>query len=224
MENHEWNIRVSSHRNGNIASQLQSGVDKHLEKAVPLTEEWISEYEQKRANRTIVFTETQPMEVSPEGEKILPNLMQVEALEQLQSVVDSGEKRALIISATGTGKTILAALATRQMKPSKTLFIVHREQILKKAAQEFAKVLEVDDSQIGFFVGARRELDKDLVFATVQSLSRKENLASISPLQFDLVIIDEVHRSGAESYQSILNHFRPNFTLCLLYTSDAADE
>ena len=178
-----------------MASQLQNGVERHLDKAVPLTGDWIKDYEKKRAKRKIVFTETQPLEVSPEGEKILPNLMQVEALEQLQYVVDSGEKRALIISATGTGKTILAALATRQMKPLRTLFIVHREQILKKAAQEFAKVLEVDDSQIGFFVGARRELDKQLVFATVQSLSRKENLATISPLQFDLIIIDEVHRS-----------------------------
>ena len=223
MENHEWNIRVSSHRNGNIAAQLQSGVERHLDKAVPLTEDWIKDYEKKRAKRTIVFTESQPVEVSPEGEKILPNLMQVEALEQLQSVVDSGEKRALIISATGTGKTILAALATRQMKPAKTLFIVHREQILKKAAQEFAKVLEVDDSQIGFFVGARRELDKQLVFATVQSLSRKENLAAISPLQFGLIIVDEVHRSGAESYQSILNHFRPNFTLGLTATPERTD-
>lgn len=222
-ENQEWNIRVSSHRNGNIAMQFHDGVVKHIEKAIPLTEEWIRQYEQRRATRTIVFTETQPLEVSPEGEKILPNLMQVEALEQLQQVVDSGEKRALIISATGTGKTILAALATRQLKPMRTLFIAHREQILKKAAEEFSRVLEIDESQIGFYVGQRREVHKPLVFATIQSLSRKENLAEISPLQFDMIIIDEVHRSGAESYRSVLNHFRPQFALGLTATPERTD-
>lgn len=222
-ENQEWNIRVSSHRSGNIASQLRNAIMAHAKKAVPLTEEWIRSYENRRATRQIIFTETQLVELSPAGEKILPNLMQVEALEQLQTVVEAGNKRALIISATGTGKTILAALATRQLKPTRTLLIAHREQILKKAAEEFSKVLEIDNSQIGFFVGRRREIDKQVVFSTVQSLSRKENLATISPLQFDLIIVDEVHRSGADSYRSILNHFRSNFTLGLTATPERTD-
>lgn len=130
MVNQEWNLRVSTHRDGDIASQLHTGIAQHLEKAVPLTEEWIAQYEERRANRKVVFTEAQPIEVSPAGERILPNKMQVEALENLDAVVQSGEKRALVISATGTGKTILAALATRQINPERTLFIAHREQIL----------------------------------------------------------------------------------------------
>lgn len=223
MVNQEWNLRVSTHRDGDIASKLNAGVDQHLEKAVPLTEEWIAQYEQRRSNREIVFTETQPIEVSPAGERILPNKMQVDALENLDAVVQSGKKRALVISATGTGKTILAALATRQINPERTLFIAHREQILSKAAEEFAKVLEIDESQIGFFVGIRRETDKQVVFATVQSLSRPENLADISPLQFDLIVIDEVHRSGAGSYQAILDHFRPKFALGLTATPERTD-
>lgn len=223
MVNQEWNLRVSTHRDGDIASQLNAGIVQHLEKAVPLTDEWIAQYERRRANRKVVFTETQPIEVSPAGERILPNKMQVEALENLDAVVQSGKKRALVISATGTGKTILAALATRQINPERTLFIAHREQILSKAAEEFAKVLEIDGSQIGFFVGNRRETDKQVVFATVQSLSRPENLADISPLQFDLIVIDEVHRSGAGSYQAILDHFRPKFALGLTATPERTD-
>lgn len=223
IKNQEWNLRVSTHRDGDIASQLNAGIAQHLEKAVPLTEEWIAQYEERRANRTVVFTEEQPVEVSPAGERILPNKMQIEALENLDAVVRSGEKRALVISATGTGKTILAALAARQINPKRTLFIAHREQILSKAAEEFAKVLEIDGSQIGFFVGARRETQQQVVFATVQSLSRPENLADISPLQFDLIIIDEVHRSGAGSYKAVLDHFRPNFALGLTATPERTD-
>lgn len=220
--NHEWNLRFSTHRDGDIAAQLATAAKQQILRAVPLTDEWIQEYEHRPKRRILVRGE-QPIEISPSGERILPNKMQSEALEQLATVVRSGAKRALIISATGTGKTILAALAVRQMAPARTLFVVHREQILKKAAEEFAKVLEIGPEKIGFFVGKQRETEREVVFATVQTLSRPENLADLSPFLFDMVIIDEVHRSGAETYQSILKHFKPSFTLGLTATPERTD-
>lgn len=220
--NHEWNLRFSTHRDGDIAAQLAAAVDRQILRAVRLTEEWIEGYE-RRPKRRILVRGEQPIEISPRGERVLPNKMQSEALEQLDMVVRSGAKRALIISATGTGKTILAALAVRQMKPARTLFVVHREQILKKAAEEFAKVLEIGPEKIGFFVGKQRETEREVVFATVQTLSRPENLADLSPFLFDMMIIDEVHRSGAETYQSILKHFKPSFTLGMTATPERTD-
>lgn len=221
--NHEWNLRFSTHRDGDIAAQLAAATERQILRAVPLTEDWIEEYERRPKKRRIIIRGDQPLEVTPAGERIRPNRMQAEALKQLDAVVQSGAKKALIISATGTGKTILAALAVRQMAPSRTLFIVHREQILKKAAEEFSKVLEIGPEKVGFFVGQKREVDREVVFATVQTLSRPENLADISPFLFDMVIIDEVHRSGADSYQSILNHFSPAFTLGLTATPERTD-
>lgn len=221
--NHEWNLRFSTHRDGDIAAQLAAAANQQKLKAVPLTEEWIEEYERRPKKRQVVIRDDQPVEVSTKGKPIRPNKMQADALAQLNEVVESGEEKALIISATGTGKTILAALAVRQLAPARTLFVVHREQILKKAAEEFGRVLQIGPENIGFFVGQRREIEREVVFATVQTLSRPENLADLSPYQFDMVIIDEVHRSGAETYQSILNHFRPAFTLGLTATPERTD-
>ncbi|MEH0146833.1 DEAD/DEAH box helicase [Corynebacterium sp. Q4381] len=223
LSNQEWNLHFSTHQDGDIAVQLKQAVHNHLARAVPLTEDWIERYEQARSTRAFVVRDNQPILVSPGGERIEPNKMQHEALGSLREVVDSGAKRALIISATGTGKTILAALAAREMNPGRILFLVHREQILRKAADAFARVLEIDPSDIGFFVGTQRDIDARVVFSTVQTLSRPENLFNISPTHFDMVIVDEVHRSGGETYQRILNHFDPGFTLGLTATPERSD-
>lgn len=219
----EWNIKFSSHRDGDIADQLDAAVQWQLSNSEPLTEAWIREYETRRRSRIIVDADTQGRAVNPSGEKILPNLMQVEALENIRRIRDAGETRSLIISATGTGKTILSALAAREAAPRKMLFVAHREQILNKAAEEFQRVMECSPAEIGFFVGQRQEVDRRFVFATVQSLSQPDNLTSLSPELFDLLIIDEVHRSGAASYKRILNFFRPAFALGLTATPERTD-
>ena len=224
LSNNEWNLKFSSHHDGDIAAQLDSAIQWQIENSIPLTPEWIDEYEIARARRTVVFDQhSQPARVSSEGEEILPNAMQVEALENLQRIIDDGAEKGLIISATGTGKTILSALATRQINPHRILFVAHREQILNKAAIEFQRVLKRPPTDIGFLVGTRREINHPIVFATVQSLSRLDTLSTISPVQFDLVIIDEVHRSGAQSYQRLLQYLRPKFTLGLTATPERTD-
>ncbi|MEX3505739.1 DUF3427 domain-containing protein, partial [Corynebacterium sp. LK2510] len=220
--NAEWNLQFSTHRDGDIADQVNRAVQWQREHSVPLTPEWIADYEQKRATRTVVRQE-QPLEVSDKSVRILPNAMQVEALEGLLKVREAGERRALVISATGTGKTILSAFAAKEFAPQRMLFLAHREQILRDAAQEFQRVFQCDAEDIGFFAGAQHDLDRRFTFATVQSLSRKENLSEISPRLFDLVIVDEVHRSGAETYQRVLNFFRPEFVLGITATPERTD-
>ncbi|WP_249520701.1 DEAD/DEAH box helicase family protein, partial [Microbacterium sp. ER1] len=116
---------------------------------------------------------------------------------------DAGEHKAVVISATGTGKTILSALDVRAYSPERMLFVVHREQILDRAISEFKRVLGAPDSDFGKFVGSKKELDRRYVFASIQSLTRAENLEAISPEAFDYVLIDEVHRAGAASYRRL---------------------
>ncbi|WKD56680.1 type I restriction enzyme EcoKI subunit R [Corynebacterium capitovis DSM 44611] len=224
ISNEEWNLQFSTHRDGDIADQLNRAIHRQISHSVRLTHEWVDEYEKSRQQRVILTREDDSLiEVSPAGEKILPNAMQTEALENLQSVIDSGHKRAIVISATGTGKTILSAFAAQKLNPGKMLFVAHREQILRKAAEEFQRVFRCESSEIGIFAGSRRQTDRRFVFATVQLLSKKDYLTVLSPRLFDLVIVDEAHRAGSESYRAIIDHFRPGFLLGLTATPERTD-
>ncbi|AWB81163.1 DUF3427 domain-containing protein [Corynebacterium yudongzhengii] len=221
--NQEWNIRFTALPDGEIVEQLHAAIRRQRQRAQPLTDEWIADYERLRQQRSIIPRHGRVVEATAEGERILPNRMQAEALDALQHVIDEGEKKAVIISATGTGKTILAALAVRNANPARLLFIVHREQILQKALQEFQKVLQADPDDFGLFVGGKKEIDARYVFASYQSLARPETLPGIDPRAFDYIIIDEVHRAGADSYRRLLEHFRPEFLLGLTATPERTD-
>lgn len=221
--NQEWNLKFSALPGGHIVGQLAAATDRQKKRAVPLTTDWIDRYEKTRRLRTLIPLPDRTIDVTDDDELIVPNMMQSAALESLGEVVESGEKRAVIISATGTGKTILAALAVRKAQPKRLLFVVHREQILSKAAQEFRKVLRAPESDFGFFVGGRKEIDRRYVFASYQSLARPDTLPTIDPRGFDYIIIDEVHRAGAESYLRLLEHFKPKFLLGLTATPERTD-
>ncbi|WP_019148154.1 DUF3427 domain-containing protein [Timonella senegalensis] len=161
--------------------------------------------------------------LEPLTRTIVPNQMQEEALYEIQKLREAGERKAIVVSATGTGKTILSALDVRQASPKRMLFVVHREQILDRAIYEFQRVLEEPKSRFGKLSGGSRDTDARYVFATVQSLSRPDILASLAPDSFDYVLIDEVHRAAASTYQRILDHFQPRFLLGLTATPERTD-
>ncbi|MDJ0339334.1 DEAD/DEAH box helicase [Cryobacterium sp. PH31-O1] len=228
LNNHEWNLRFSALPDGDIVQQLNRAAQAHIDASIPLTEHWIDDYE---------LTWTAPIRESSPGIGLIepetglpldgviqPNAMQIEALAEIAALRETGEKRAVVISATGTGKTILSALDVRAYAPKRMLFIVHREQILDRAIHEFKRVLEAPDGNFGKFVGAKRELDRRYVFASIQSLSRPENLAAIEPDAFDYVLIDEVHRAGAASYRSVIDHLKPAFLLGMTATPERSDD
>jgi superfamily II DNA or RNA helicase/HKD family nuclease len=154
---------------------------------------------------------------------LAPNAMQVEALAEIANLRASGAKKALVISATGTGKTILSALDVRAFAPKRLLFMVHREQILDRAIEEFQRVLGEPRDQFGKFTGTSRQADRRYVFATVQTLSQESVLARIDPREFDYVLVDEVHHAGASTYQRVLSHLRPEFTLGMTATPERND-
>lgn len=232
-ENEEWNLRFSAAPGGDIVDQLWHAVDEQLANSRPLTQEWLDDYQRHYLNvrPTSVsspFDDAPGIELADgfedyEGLRILPNKMQMEALEAIQRVRDMEERRAVVISATGTGKTILSALDVRQVDPRRMLFVVHREQILDAAMAAYQKVLGVELHELGKFVGARKDLDARYVFATIQSISQPENLARISPDHFDYVLIDEVHRAGAQSYRRLVEHLEPDFLLGLTATPERTD-
>lgn len=239
LQNDEWNLRFSALPGGDIVRQLLRAIDGQVQRSERLTIEWINAYEHhyRRGRRT--FTGQPPFrsdshveqeldreilaDVEVVDSRILPNAMQVEALEAIAQVREAGERRAVVISATGTGKTILSALDVRAVGPRRMLFVVHREQILDAAIEAFQRVLGKPASMFGKFVGPRRELDRTYVFATIQSLSRPDSLRAIDPRHFDYVLIDEVHRAGADSYRRVMNHLDPGFLLGLTATPERTD-
>ena len=146
---------------------------------------------------------------------------QIEALFALENTREEGAKKALFVAATGVGKTYLAAFDS--VKYRRVLFVAHREEILKQAANSFKNVRQTDD--YGFFCGNEKATDKSLIFASVSSLGKKEYLNEkyFQPEYFDYIVIDEFHHAVNNQYQRIIDYFRPKFLLGLTATPERMD-
>ena len=126
----------------------------------------------------------------------------------------------MVIAATGSGKTYLAAFDAKFFGAKRLLFIVHKDTILTQALNTFSKVFGQERSY-GLFNGEYSEIDKDFIFASNQMLSK--HLELFSPEEFDYIIIDEVHHAAASTYQKIIEYFKPSFLLGLTATPDRMD-
>ena len=148
--------------------------------------------------------------------------MQIEALKNLKNLRADKKNKALIISATGTGKTYLSAFDAKAFNPKKLLFVVHRLTIAKDSLNTFRNVFGKDKT-MGLYSGEKRELDCDFVFSTIQTISKSKHLENFSKDHFDYIIIDETHRSGADSYLRLIDYFEPKFLLGMTATPERTD-
>lgn len=155
--------------------------------------------------------------------QLTPNAMQADFAQKLKQTIEAGHKRGLLVSATGTGKTYASAFALREFRPHRILFLVHREQIARHAMASYKRVFGSKDHSFGLIGGGRFEKDCDFVFSTVQTLSKEGNLRQFGREDFDYIVIDEVHRAGAASYQKIFECFRPKFWLGMSATPSRMD-
>lgn len=222
-KNYEWNVQLNSLEHGELVKESHERFDDIWENSQILTTDLIDQYAGSRKFKTFiqqVSIETKP---APYEERITPNQMQEEALASIHSLRLAGAQRALVVSATGTGKTYLSAFDVKEFKPRKFLFLVHREQILTQAFTDYQRVLNFQDGEACIYQSGQNIADKRYVFATIQSLSRDENLQHLSAGLFDYILIDEVHRAGANSYSKILHHFEPDFLLGMTATPERTD-
>lgn len=223
LANQEWNLKFSALPEGDIVEQLKLAIDDQLAESIPLSEEWIADYV-PRFHKRLDLKRKLEAELEPESSyKIEPNLMQREALRELQQIRTLKQTRALVITSTGSGKTILSALDVRAVNPERMLFIVHQEQILDQAIQQYMKVLNLPEDAFGKYTGTKKDLNKKFIFATIQSISKEDTLAKIAPDYFDFVLIDEVHRAGASSYRTVIDYLTPDFLLGLTATPERTD-
>ncbi|HDG5659014.1 TPA: DUF3427 domain-containing protein [Staphylococcus aureus] len=229
--NYEHNVLLSTMKNGDLVDSVKSEFNLLWQKSTPLTEQWINSYKESfeyRSLEKLAEVEQTQMLLADKVKKsveIVPNLMQAEALRSLKAIRDKAKDKALIISATGTGKTILCALDVREVNPNKFLFIVHNEGILNRAKEEFKKVLPIkNDSDFGLLTGKHRDVDAKYLFATIQTLSRDDNFKQFDENEFDYIVFDEAHRSAASTYQRVFNYFKPKFMLGMTATPERSDE
>lgn len=220
--NKEWNIKVSALEESGIVEKVLREFHSDFEKGTPVTAEYILLYEEiyqsqfilNRKNKLESIAESQPL--------ISPNSMQIEALKNLKNLRAGRKNKALIISATGTGKTYLSAFDAKAFNPKKLLFVVHRLIIAKDSLNTFRSVFGKDKT-MGLYSGSQMDLDCDFVFSTIQTISKANHLDNFSKDHFDYIIIDETHRSGADSYLRLIKHFEPKFLLGMTATPERPD-
>ena len=247
--NTELNIAFSAADGSQILTDVLEEFSNEFENSTRVDDEFISSYQEiydqaRLASQTpqnpivepIVETsqveETQALmdftslkthtQVTPKTTVYAPNNMQQKALSNLNTLRESGASKALLISATGTGKTFLAAFDTRQLSAKKMLFVVHRKNIALKAKVTFEKLFG-EKRTYGVFSGPDKNTSADFIFATVQTISKPENYQKFPPNYFDYIVLDETHRAGASSYQPIFDYFSPQFLLGMTATPERTD-
>lgn len=220
-KNKEWNLKISSLEEGALTYNIFSEFNDLWKKAEPLTLDWIETYEDIYKKQREFTRKSKVPRISQYTLK--PNKMQVAAINSLENLRKEGKNKALLISATGTGKTYLSAFDLRNFNPRKALFIVHREQIAKQALESFRNVFG-DIRTMGILSGGKKELENDFIFCTIQTLSKDNVLQSFEKDCFDYIIVDEVHKAGANTYQKILSYFNPQFLLGMTATPERSDD
>lgn len=220
IRNQEWNLRLTSMHQGQFVNQLNTEFNQLQQQSFSLTSEWIDEYQTNYVKPQRLQSNASQVNST----SIVPNKMQAAALNELEDLYyQQHASRSLIVSATGTGKTYLAALWTKKFKPQRFLFVVHREQILLKAKESFYKVIGGAKKDFGILSGNQHHSEAKYVFATIQTISQMERMRQFAPDEFDLIIIDEAHHAAAKRYQALLNYFKPRFWLGMTATPERTD-
>ena len=264
----EWNYRIDKKTNEDDYNYFKSMFeDLFLNESIIVNDQELENYS-KTWKRPKVFSQMKENkeEINYSYDKITnlfePRGAQIEALYQLKKTREEGNDKALVVAATGIGKTYLAAFDSREF--NRVLFVAHREEILKQAYESFKNVrldkfekhedvvtkvaesvttekenysvgtkdLDVvttnyneDGYNMGFFMNSIKDNDKDIVFASVQSLGKDNYLnEDYFPRDyFDYIVIDEFHHAVCKNYQNIINYFTPKFMLGLTATPDRLD-
>lgn len=216
----EWNLRVSSTSEAQLIQQVKEELADQVRQSVPLTDEWLAQYEEEFKNyappRAQILQQAR-------AAKIEPNAMQRDALASIRQLRDEGQRRAIVISATGTGKTYLSAFDVREFHPKRMLYVANRDTILKAARESYQRVLGCDEAELGLLTGSSKQHDAKYVFASVDTL-RRHMEEWYEPDDFDYVLIDEAHHSGANNYRSVIDYFsEARFMLGMTATPERTD-
>ncbi|MEN8207350.1 MAG: DUF3427 domain-containing protein [Pseudomonadota bacterium] len=218
----EWNYRLTKQGEPQAVFTIEAEFEKlfNHSRTVPLTEDWIEAYRNRRRaaiplpDRPEVDLETEKPAPPPE-----PHGIQKEALAALEKTRAAGNRAGLVVLATGLGKTWLSAFDCASF--CRVLFVAHREEILRQALATFRRIRP--EARLGLYTGVDKQLDADVLFASVQTLGRIRHLERFAEDAFDYIIVDEFHHAAAATYRRLIDHFEPQFLLGLTATPDRTD-
>lgn len=221
----EWNYRFRSTTDPESYDKFyETFEDLFQNHSIAIDDEELRKYS-KNWHKPAVSKDLERYDAESEDEKVKelfePRGAQIEALCTLEHTRAEGARRALISAATGVGKTYLAAFDSEKYK--RVLFVAHKEEILRQAANSFQNVRKSDD--YGFFDGNEKCKDKSVIFASVATLGKSEylNETYFSKDYFDYVVIDEFHHAVNDQYMRIVEYFKPQFLLGLTATPERMD-
>lgn len=226
----EWNVRLSSVATPPVLRKFEATFDSYW--AEPAFETYDPERDATRLDEALTLAsgkqKTDTHAISLSGLEVRPYPHQQDMLERLGIERDIHNRhRNLLVAATGTGKTVMAALDYKALKhahqgrPLSLLFVAHRQEILKQSLRTYQEVL--DDANFGeLLVGGEVPKDWSHVFASVQSLNARA-LEELAPDHFDVVVIDEFHHGVSPTYRRIIDHFKPLELLGLTATPERMD-
>ncbi|NLK95284.1 MAG: DEAD/DEAH box helicase [Clostridiales bacterium] len=215
--NVEWNVMIISKKETEFVQEVLEEYKGLWDATGFVDDEFLEKY--RNFINTIKVKEKQSVVEFNDYIIIKPNMMQKEAIKNLERLRKAGEVKGLVIAATGTGKTYLSAFDVMQFNPKKMLFLVHREDILRSAELTYKSLCK--NKKTGFYTGNTKDNDVDYLFATVQTLER--NLDNFDESEFDYIVIDEAHHSTSPTYVKILNYFKPKFLLGITATPERCD-
>lgn len=223
-KNREWNTKIISTSQGEYATDVltefnQLWNSQHAFDYEDFIDQYTDKYNIAKKQRAMA---KEGEYSSVETFCLRPNLMQLGFIDNLRRIREAGGRRALLISATGTGKTYASAFALREENPKRVLFLVHREQIAKQAIASYRRVFGKGKT-FGLLSGNKKEYEVDYLFATMQMMSKPETLSQFRKDAFQTIIIDEAHRIGAASYQNIMDYFEPEFWLGMTASPERTD-
>ncbi|TYR81842.1 DNA helicase [Priestia megaterium] len=242
----EWSLKVQDYAD---AKPLETALEQFLQlfyhdQTIPVNTETIhtykkeyDKYHQKHPftvqqwteleEQTLMLPDTEEekieaavLEPAASYAEIKPRPVQENAIQALYETLEEGYKKAMVVMATGLGKTYLAGFFARNFH--KVLFIAHREEILTQAKASFEHIMPHKTS--GLYYGKEKHEGTDFLFASIYTLSRTKHLHQFKRDEFDLIVVDEFHHAAAATYQKVISYFKPQFLLGITATPDRMDQ
>jgi|LAHS01.1.fsa_nt_gb superfamily II DNA or RNA helicase len=220
IKNKEWDLSLEISHDDTLYSEISKEFGYLWDHTNPLNHEIVKQY----TEHLKYAIEQWDMDFfDPESNvPIRPNLMQRQALKEIARYRSMDIHKALVVAATGSGKTYLAAFDALNAQAKKLLFVVHKDMILEAAMKTFMHVFGTTRTY-GMYTGQTKDgLTADFLFSSNIILANNLNL--FDPHEFDYIVIDEVHHAAAETYRKIISYFKPQFLLGLTATPDRMDE
>lgn len=233
-KNHEWNTKVVSTKDGQFALDVENEFNDLWDASVcyaDYRDEYSTIYNNSQGERKELEKLTRSLDLSY-SQVLQPNSMQEQFILNIEEIIRKGGKRALLISATGTGKTYASAFALRKLFTDSTfinkkaLFLSHREQINKQALKSYKRIfgknvpmelLSGNQNDVSIAKSAK------FLFSTMNMMAKPAIMEQFRPDEYSVIVLDECHRSGAESYQRIIDYFKPELLLGMSASPERTD-